>query len=48
MLSTGEQSEQVGRISRLGIGKASANPQEDGNNRLQDEAEASGPREPLR
>ena len=36
--STLEQPEQVGRISRLGISEPSANPQHDGNHRLQDEA----------
>ncbi len=46
--STEEQPEQVGRISCLGIGEASPNPQGDGNNWLQDEAEASGPGEPPR
>ena len=33
-----EQTENIGRISDLGIGQASANPQEDGNHRLKDEA----------
>jgi hypothetical protein len=36
-----EQTEQVGRILRPGILQAPANPQEDGNHRLDDEAEAS-------
>jgi hypothetical protein len=36
--STEEQPEQAGRISRLDVGKASANPQDDGDHRLQYEA----------
>jgi hypothetical protein len=43
-----EQTEQVGRIPHLGISQPSANPQEDGNHGLQDEAEASRPCEPVR
>ena len=43
-----EQPEQVRRFPRLGISQPPANPQEDGNHRLQDEAEASVPCEPLR
>jgi hypothetical protein len=46
--TTGEQPKQVGRVPRLGIGEASANPQQDGHHRLQDETQSSGPGEPLR
>jgi len=42
-----DQTEHIGWFSRLGINQPSANPQEDGNHRLQDEAEASRPCEPL-
>jgi hypothetical protein len=48
MLFIEEQTEQVGRISRLDICQASAHSQQDGKRRLQDEAEVFGPGEPLR
>lgn len=38
-----EQTEQVGWVSRLGIDPASAHPKQDGERRLQDEAETSWP-----
>jgi hypothetical protein len=37
MFSTEEQAEQLGRMSRLGVVETSAQAQEDGGHRLQDE-----------
>jgi hypothetical protein len=43
-----EETEQVRRISRLGISETPSHPGQAGERRLQDEAEAFGSREPLR